>query len=360
MGDGYWVWIIPLSSGNTSIGVVVNENAHGFDAVRTLERAQAFIAEHEPVVAKHLADHEVIDFLCLRNYSHNVGRSWHPDRWALVGEAGAFVDPLYSPGSDFIAYANSFTCELMRVDDEGGDLTARVRDLNLQYRALVSGNIDVFRISGPVYGHPRAMLAKVYWDNMAYWSFPCQFFLQGIYKLGGDEAAPFITVGQRFVELSGYMQRLLLQWALVAPELPEPGFAAMPKFPSVVVDAHLALQERWTPTETLAYMTRRATEGEEMLGEMLIRVLGEVGTEHAQEVVAALDLARWNVTIERPRLRAEPEVGLARRRVLTPIARDVERSLGRPRRRATEEELTGWLAPLLSREEPSLGARAGE
>ena len=31
------------------------------------------------------------------------------DRWCLVGEAGAFLDPFYSPGSDFIAMANTFT-----------------------------------------------------------------------------------------------------------------------------------------------------------------------------------------------------------------------------------------------------------
>jgi hypothetical protein len=30
------------------------------------------------------------------------------DRWALVGEAGAFVDPLLQPGTDFIGFANCF------------------------------------------------------------------------------------------------------------------------------------------------------------------------------------------------------------------------------------------------------------
>ena len=30
------------------------------------------------------------------------------DRWCLTGEAGAFLDPFYSPGSDFIAIGNTF------------------------------------------------------------------------------------------------------------------------------------------------------------------------------------------------------------------------------------------------------------
>jgi flavin-dependent dehydrogenase len=150
MGAGYWAWIIPLSSGLTSIGLVIHEELHAFDDVRTLAGVQKFLAKHEPVLAKALEPYEVLDFLCLRNYSHSIGRGWSDDRWALVGEAGAFVDPLYSPGSDFIAYANSFTAELIRTDFAGGDLPTRTRELNLVYRALVGGNIDVYAQSAPV------------------------------------------------------------------------------------------------------------------------------------------------------------------------------------------------------------------
>ena len=36
----------------------------------------------------------------------NCERVYSPQRWALTGEAGAFADPLYSPGSDFIGLGN--------------------------------------------------------------------------------------------------------------------------------------------------------------------------------------------------------------------------------------------------------------
>src|SRR5690606_5580774 len=78
----------------------------------------AFLREHEPQLAALVAGYEVEDFLCLKGYSHNVSRCWSPDRWALVGEAGAFVDPLYSPGTDFIAAANKYTVEMIRTDYE--------------------------------------------------------------------------------------------------------------------------------------------------------------------------------------------------------------------------------------------------
>jgi hypothetical protein len=34
-------------------------------------------------------------------------------RWSLVGEAGAFLDPFYSPGSDYITLGNTFTTDMI-------------------------------------------------------------------------------------------------------------------------------------------------------------------------------------------------------------------------------------------------------
>src|SRR5690606_14940695 len=107
MGVGYWVWFIPLSSGNTSVGVVVHDEHHAFTEVSSLTAVRAFLEKHEPFLATVLEQAEILDFKCLHGYSHNAARCWSTERWALVGEAGAFVDPLYSPGTDFIAFANS-------------------------------------------------------------------------------------------------------------------------------------------------------------------------------------------------------------------------------------------------------------
>jgi flavin-dependent dehydrogenase len=350
MGPGYWAWVIPLSSGMTSIGVVIHSELHSFDDVRSLERCMEFLKKHEPVFYRELQGYEVKDFLCLNDYSHCIGRGWSSERWALVGEAGAFVDPLYSPGSDFIAYANSFTTELIRVDLMGGDLEGRTRDLNLQYRALVSGNIDVYAQAAPVYGHPRAMLAKVYWDNFAYWSYSCQYFMRKIYCLSGAEAAPFIEVGQRFIELSNYMQSLFRAWAQLAPEEPEPGFMAMPRFPSVLVDAHIALRDEMTPSETLAYMQKRLQEAEVIAGELVVSTLSHVGDEKAAAIAAQVKLGTWRLSVDSARVEMEQEVGMARRHALSPLARDVERGTGRSQRKTSAGGLRGLLSPLLAAE----------
>ncbi|HEX3134518.1 MAG TPA: halogenase, partial [Planctomycetota bacterium] len=40
-------------------------------------------------------------------------------RWALIGEAGAFLDPFYSPGSDYIGMGNTFVTELVMKNRAG-------------------------------------------------------------------------------------------------------------------------------------------------------------------------------------------------------------------------------------------------
>lgn len=349
MGHGYWVWIIPLSGGRTSIGVVVHDEAHGFDEVRTLERVQEFIKRHEPVLAEALADHTPLDFGCLHGYSHGIGRAYSADRWAAVGDAAAFVDPLYSPGTDFIALANSFTEELIRVDQAGGDLRQRAQELNAMYRALVMGALEIYRTAAPVYNHPRALQAKVYWDNFAYWCFPCQFFLQEIYRVSGDDYMRFSQLGQRFVELSGYVQAMVGHWAQVAPEEPRPGFVDLPAFPSLLVDTHLALQSEMSVAQTYRYMKQRSVEGEEIVAELLLRLCLELGEDRAKTMIERLQVSRWDLRLAPERLALESAVTADRARTLPPISRDVERVLGRVPVNARPEALAELLAPLLSR-----------
>ena len=220
MGEGYWVWIIPLPSGRTSIGLVTSDEHHGFREVRSLERCRAFLRTHEPHLAKALDPHRVLDFHCLRGYSHQASHYWSSDRWALVGEAGAFVDPLYSPGTDFIGVANSLTTQLIATDAAGGDLPLRVAEASEQYDALIASSMDLFRDAAPVYGHARAMAAKIYWDNFCYWAFPCQYFLQEMYRQTGYGHARLMAIGTRYAHLSRIIQAVIQAWARSAPEAP--------------------------------------------------------------------------------------------------------------------------------------------
>ena len=47
-GKGYWMWMIPLSSGAISIGIVADPRFHPMDQMDTLDKAIDWIREHEP------------------------------------------------------------------------------------------------------------------------------------------------------------------------------------------------------------------------------------------------------------------------------------------------------------------------
>ena len=347
MGVGYWAWLIPLSTGRTSVGLVIHDEIHNVSRIAGLDNCMAFLREHEPHLAALVEGYEVEDFLCLKGYSHNVARCWSPDRWALVGEAGAFVDPLYSPGTDFIAAANKYTVEMIRTDyalerraktGDTGDtsealgcetLAEKANHLNVLYRSMWGGCIDLFRRAAPVYGHPSAMSAKVFIDNFLYWSFTCHLIHQGIYRFHAKDYEPYGKVGMRFLELGNFMQGFFREWALMAPEEQRAEFVGAPAFPSILVDAHMATGERWSPEQTLAYMQMRAPQAEEAVAEMVLRVVQTLGPVLGAELLEKSEFQKIGVTISQHRLEGETKIGLARREHMTQMQRDVERTLGR-------------------------------
>jgi flavin-dependent dehydrogenase len=344
MGPGYWVWIIALPGERTSIGVVTFDAVHGFDRVRTLDRTLAFLREHEPALAERVAGAPMLDFRCIKAYSHGIERSWSADRWAIVGDAGAFVDPLYSPGTDFIAFGNSFTTELLRADTAGEDLAAAVEALDREYAALIEGSLGVYRKAAPMLAHARAWATKIYWDNFAYWAYTCQYFLQGLFRIR-ELDAELSALRRRFVQLSGYVQSLLHAWTTAHPEAPRGGFFRLPAFPSFAVDAHLDLQNEMTPQQTLESMRMRVEMGEQMVAELVVRALLEHGPDAGRQLLDAAGVRDWDVPFDPNRADVEPTVGLARRRATSRVVRDVERVLGRVERHPQWTEAVKLLHP---------------
>jgi hypothetical protein len=121
---------------------------------------------------------------------------------------------------------------------------------------------------------------------------------------------------------------LMRAWAELKPEQPRAGFHSLPMFPSLLVDAHLDLQKRMTPEETMEYIVMRVAQGEEMVSEIVLRVIAAVGPEVGAELLERAGARQWTLHIDPARLQKEELVGMARRHDLSLVARDVERNLG--------------------------------
>ncbi|HEU4419778.1 MAG TPA: hypothetical protein VFT55_12640 [Planctomycetota bacterium] len=120
----------------------------------------------------------------------------------------------------------------------------------------------------------------------------------------------------------------------MAPERPRPVFMQAPAFPSVLIDAHTAVATKMSLAETLAYMQRRLEQGLEIVGEIVLRIVQELGDARGRELLERVQFATWGVPVPRRRTELETLPSIERRHRLPDLARDVERGLGPVRRHA--------------------------
>ena len=170
-GPGYWIWLIPLASGAHSIGIVADAAAHPVGSFNSFERMLAWLDVHQPVLARELAGHRdaVLDFGFLRNVSYGCKQVFSKDCWALTGEAGMFLDPFYSPGSDFIAIGNTYITELVARDFAGRMDARSVRHFQQLFFSCYRSTLALYRGQYALFGNARVMTAKVLWDYAYYW-----------------------------------------------------------------------------------------------------------------------------------------------------------------------------------------------
>jgi flavin-dependent dehydrogenase len=180
VGPGYWVWLIPLSSGSHSVGIVADEAMHPLREYNSFERALGWLRKHQPRLAEVVESSrgELQDFIALRHFSYGCKRVFSAKRWALTGEAGLFLDPFYSPGTDFIAISNTYITELIARDRAGQSIELHAHIFEQIYFSFYESTLALYRDQYVMFGDAEVMPAKVIWDYTYYWGILCQFFFQ--------------------------------------------------------------------------------------------------------------------------------------------------------------------------------------
>lgn len=346
-GEGYWAWLIPLSTGHTSVGIVTDHVHHRFTDYNKPDRALAWLAKHEPELAAALRPEELEDFRVMHDYSYSSERVFSEERWACVGEAGLFADPLYSPGTDLIGFANSLTTELVRRDLCDGELDpARVELYNRAHIDWSGDTTLMLADNGVIFTRPEVFGAKLWWDFFHYWSFICPYFFSRCYQLPEDALRAAHEVGRRYYRLNDRAQHLFEAWAeLVDPRSRPRPFVPLPMFPSFLADQHLSLQEPRSAEEALARAEADLPKADAVLTELLIRALYSVGAGGAQRLGEGLGLSDWAPPLDPARLALDRLPRAERKARLPSLARDLERALGPQRREEALEDLAlraGW------------------
>ncbi len=159
---GYWVWLIRLRGGLTSVGVVGTPARDR--AVRSPEGFRAFLDEHG-ALREILAESKVIDHGSFARIAYGTKRFLGHGRWALVGEGASASDPLYSPGLDFVALECDFITDIVAREADGESAQSLRRRIDLCDRFLAFRHEAVMRLYRGLYGMIGSYeLMRLKWD----------------------------------------------------------------------------------------------------------------------------------------------------------------------------------------------------
>ncbi|MCB1061667.1 MAG: NAD(P)/FAD-dependent oxidoreductase [Verrucomicrobiae bacterium] len=136
MGYGWWCWIIPLQNGDVSAGLTWDTRLFTPPEGKNLtERLHQHLLSH-PVGREIFGEAMVVE-KDTRTYSHlpYYNEEVMGEGWAVVGDAGGFMDPLYSQGIDYIGYT-VYSVHKIILDALGGaDVEERITGYNAAYQA---------------------------------------------------------------------------------------------------------------------------------------------------------------------------------------------------------------------------------
>lgn len=107
-----WYWLIPFSNGRSSIGTVAPQdyfNASDSDPRKELHRAIAESPDLNRLLDNAVFDDDVRNIV---GYSCDVSTLWGPG-FALLGNAGEFLDPVFSSGVTIAMKSSSLACGLL-------------------------------------------------------------------------------------------------------------------------------------------------------------------------------------------------------------------------------------------------------
>lgn len=135
MGRGWWVWLIPLANGDYSVGVVWDRSVFTLpEGASLLARLHAHLLQH-PIGRLMFEDAEPIEgdtfyYKGLPYYTEQMAGN----RWAMVGDAAGFIDPLYSQGLDYCGHTVYAVTQMIGKEAMGQDITETLNYLKGAYK----------------------------------------------------------------------------------------------------------------------------------------------------------------------------------------------------------------------------------
>jgi flavin-dependent dehydrogenase len=218
VGPGYWVWLIGLADGSTSIGLVVDASQH-----RLVDRddVAALLEQHEAELVRAIGG-RIPDALQFWQAPSRICLEPFGPAQINTGAALGFLDPLYSVGHDLSAVIHELTIPVLaEALERGSGIGAAQRAaINRTFVHVAEHYERLYLDAYALFGVPEVAMIKIAWDQKLYFCWPCVLACSG--RLGDLEfLARCRAQADRVQILNDRMQALLRAWAQQAMN-PEP------------------------------------------------------------------------------------------------------------------------------------------
>lgn len=133
-----WYWLIPFSDGSASVGVVGLPERFD-ETLPAIDTLQAFIAQDANLQRLLKNATPLQDARVIKGYSADVTKLWGKN-FALLGNAGEFLDPVFSSGVTIAMKSASLAAPLVKKQIQGSKV-----DWESEYAEPLKFGVDTFR-----------------------------------------------------------------------------------------------------------------------------------------------------------------------------------------------------------------------
>jgi|CXWL01.1.fsa_nt_gi 2-polyprenyl-6-methoxyphenol hydroxylase-like FAD-dependent oxidoreductase len=187
-GEGYWFWVIPLH-GRTSLGLVFDPTKVPREEVRTPAQCIDWVCKQHPLFARDLPHRQLVGRGGFVNFAHDCSETLSADGWAMVGEAGRFTDPLYSPGGDLISIYCTVVADAILTGSGATSDRQQLIDKVRWYQALewavYEAYVPSYAVSYETLGDQECFSLRYVWELAIYFSFYVFPFINDLFTTPG-------------------------------------------------------------------------------------------------------------------------------------------------------------------------------
>ena len=212
----------------------------------------------------------------MKKYSHGATKVFDGyDRWCLTGDAGVFLDPLYSSGLDLVAIGNGLITDMIARELDGEDVVGRAQISDSLFRSLTEMWLAIYQDQYTLMGTPTVMSAKIIWDVAFYWGFVGLLYTNGRFTSVADDpgVVPYL---EGLIAMSNRVQRFFREWAAIESGAPSVPFVDLYSPLNFMVTLHTAMMEpsanfaeQFDAEHSVAAPARRSAGRNRPLGEII-------------------------------------------------------------------------------------------